>query len=279
MYRARSGISTPQEELTVKRRDFLTTSCVAGAMPLGLASAASAADSDPRQYLELRRYHLHAGPKKGLVGDFLKDVGIPALNRLGVGPVGVFTAMYGPSQPTLYVLMQHPSLESAITLSDRLLADEEFTKSGADFLNAPLSDPMYVRFDRWLMRGFPKMPCIEVPPQTAEKKPRIFELRTYESHSVKAGKKKVEMFNAGGEIAIFRKTGLQPVFFGETLIGPRMPNLTYMVVFDDMVARDAAWKAFVSDPDWATLKTEPQYLDTVSNITDFILRPTGFSQL
>ena len=59
-------------------------------------------------------------------------------------------------------------------------------------------------------------------------KSRILELRIYESHSTKAGQKKIEMFNEGGEIAIFRKTGLRPVFFGETLIGPLMPNLTYM---------------------------------------------------
>ncbi|HID23803.1 MAG TPA: NIPSNAP family protein, partial [Planctomycetaceae bacterium] len=110
-------------------------------------------------------------------------------------------------------------------------------------------------------------------------KPRIFELRTYESHSVKAGKKKVEMFNQGGEIAIFQKTGLQPVFFAETIIGPQMPNLTYMLAFDDMAARDAAWNRFIRDPDWEKLKADPQYKDTVSNITDVILRPAPYSQV
>jgi len=38
-------------------------------------------------------------------------------------------------------------------------------------------------------------------------------------------------------IAIFRRAGLQPVFFGETLIGAKMPNLTYMLVFENMAAR------------------------------------------
>jgi hypothetical protein len=31
------------------------------------------------------------------------------------------------------------------------------------------------------------------------------------------------------EIAIFRKAGLQPVFFGNTLIGQNLPNLAYML--------------------------------------------------
>ena len=87
------------------------------------------------------------------------------------------------------------------------------------------------------------------------------------------------MFNEGGEIAIFRKTGLQPVFFGETLFGPALPNLTYMLVFENMARRDASWDRFRTDPDWLTLREVPIYQNTVSNITDIILRPTPFSQV
>ena len=108
---------------------------------------------------------------------------------------------------------------------------------------------------------------------------RIFELRVYESHSLKAAKKKIAMFNEGDEIAIFRKTGLQPVFFGETLFGPAMPNLTYMLVFDSMETRNKHWDQFRTDPDWLTLREVPIYKDTVSNITDIILQPTSFSQV
>jgi len=87
------------------------------------------------------------------------------------------------------------------------------------------------------------------------------------------------MFNEGGEIAIFKKTGLQPVFFGETLIGPKLPNLTYMLVFDDMVTRDEKWDTFRRDPEWKKLSANPTYKDTVSNITDIILQPARYSQI
>ena len=87
------------------------------------------------------------------------------------------------------------------------------------------------------------------------------------------------MFNGGGELDIFRNVGLTPVFFGETIVGQKLPNLTYMLAFDDMSARDAAWRRFGQDPDWDVLKRDQQYADTVSAITDFILRPTGYSQI
>ena len=87
------------------------------------------------------------------------------------------------------------------------------------------------------------------------------------------------MFNEGGEIDVFRKTGLRPVFFGETLAGPLMPNLTYMLVFDSEESQAEHWDEFRNHPDWLALREDKQYKDTVSNVTDFILRPASFSQI
>jgi len=58
-----------------------------------------------------------------------------------------------------------------------------------------------------------------------------------------------------------------------------MPNLTYMLVFEDMADRDKKWKVFGSSPEWRKLRSNPAYKDTVSTITDIILRPTGYSQI
>ena len=259
----------------MRRREFLTAASLAPIAGVSSLAAASQGGGGEREYLEFRQYRLHVGSKKNLVGNFLRDVGIPAMNRVGIGPVGVFSAVYGPSSPTLYVLLVHKSIASVVNSASLLMADDEYRKAGAEFVNAPLSEPAYVRMESSLMVAFKDMPKLEVP----EKKDRIFELRTYESHSIKAAKKKIEMFNEGGEIAIFRRTGLQPVFFGETLIGPRMPNLTYMLVFDDLPDRDAKWKVFGGDPAWKKLRSDPAYKDTVSNITDFILRPAPYSQI
>jgi hypothetical protein len=58
------------------------------------------------------------------------------------------------------------------------------------------------------------------------------------------------MFTDQGEIDIFKRLGFKPVFWGETVIGPLRPNLTYMVSFDDLDAKNAHWKAFGGDPQW-----------------------------
>ena len=260
----------------MKRRSFVAAAGAVAAAPFS-SVAALAPGKDDRQYLELIVYHTHVGERRDRVAAFYRDVALGAYERLGIGPVGVFTVLYGANQPSLYVLIPHTSLESAASAPARLRKDPAYLQEGAAFLDAPLSDPAYVRQERQLMLAFADMPEIEFPRGLGAS--RIFELRIYESHSIKAGQKKIEMFNEGGEIGVFRKTGLNPVFFGETIFGPLMPNLTYMLAFDSMETRDKNWRQFVDHPEWHALRDDPQYQNTVSNISDIMLRPTSFSQI
>jgi hypothetical protein len=130
------------------------------------------------------------------------------------------------------------------------------------------------------MAAFAGMPRLEVPDGAKAGRPRLLELRTYESHSERAHLKKVEMFDTG-EIGLFRRTGLTPVFFGRTLVGPRMPNLTYMLVFDDMADHDRSWGTFVNHPEWKEMSAKPGYTDKeiVSGIRRTFLVPAPGSQI
>ena len=267
----------------MKRRSFVkSTLAAAGAgslAPFMSAFAAEKSDS-PREFYELRLYHLRRGPKQKLFDDFYREAAVPAMNRNGIGPVGVFHVMAGPDSPTAYVLIPHASLDSFGASTDRVRADSQYQKAGAAFINAEAGDPAYVRVESSLLAAFAGFPKIEVPALAKDQKPRLFELRTYESHSKKASKKKMEMFNTG-EIEIFKRAGLAPVFFGETLIGTKLPNLTYMLVFESMAAREANWGKFGSDPDWKKLSQTPGYTDAeiVSNISNLFLRPASYSQI
>jgi hypothetical protein len=190
----------------------------------------------------------------------------------------VFDLFIGPDSPTKYVLLSYPSMNEFGASRDALRNHEGILKS--EFNQATPASPAFVRVESSLFRAFKTMPKLEVPAATAAKKGRMFELRIYESHSEKAHLKKVEMFDEG-EIPIFRKTGLAPVFFGEALIGSRLPNLTYMLTFENMAERDRNWGTFGGDPEWRKLSSTPGYTDPeiVTNISSVFLRPTSYSQL
>lgn len=251
------------------------------AVPQGTKAAASAAG---KQLLELRTYRFTSNAKLEAFDQFLAQSAVPALNRAGIRPVGVFRLRQADNPKLgleadgldLYVLLPHNSPESFLLMIDRLAADADFTQAAEALLMAPKSDPAYARFESSLLLAFDEMPRVEVPTRAPT---RLMQLRIYESHNDERALRKIHMFNEGGEIAIFRRCGLTAVFFGQALIGSKLPNLTYMVSFENEAAMNKAWATFGKDPDWQRLRTDESYLDTVSNITNLVLRPATSSQI
>jgi hypothetical protein len=267
----------------MKRREFLTTTTAASALALGggnVLEAQGQGKESGREYYELRRYHMQSGPQTKLTDKYVAEALIPGLNRLGMKPVGAFNLYLGPETPTLYVLIPGSSAETLVHAEFQLSKDEEYRKAGEAFLKAPAKEPAYERMDSSLMIAFEGFPKLTLPPVTASHGSRVFQLRTYESPGMEDHRTKVEMFHKG-EFDIFQKAGFWNVFFGDTLVGSRLPNLTYMLSFPDLAQLEAKWTAFQTDPDWKKLAATPAYSfeSIVSNITSMILKPTSYSQI
>lgn len=269
----------------MKRRTFLTSSLAASAIAAAapasrLLAAQGAMEGKGREFYQLRRYHLNSGPQRKLCDDYFRDALIPALNRLNVSPVGVFDLTIGPETPSIFVLMPSMSAEALLTVENRLAQDSEYMKAGDAFLNAPAKEPPFDRMASSFLLAFEKWPKLIPPPGAANHAPRIFELRIYEGATDQDHKRKVEMMQ-GGESEIFTKAGVTQVFYSDTLIGDRLPNLTYMLAFDDLADRDKKWAAFRASSDWKSYSTQPRYAfeAIVSNINNFILTPTAYSQI
>jgi len=274
-----------QGEPDMDRRSFVGGSLGAALGPTLAAGAhadpqgtsASGAAARP-QIFELRRYQFRFGPMEMRYAEYAKNALVPALNRAGIKPVGAFSVSMGPDTPAVYILLPHPNAESVVTLASRITADAEYRQAATSFRSLPVNDPPYVRRQSNLLVAFESTPVIEVPTSVPS---RLFELRTYESHNETAGLKKIEMFEKGGEIGIFRRVGVLPVFFGRDVVGAHLPSLTYMVAFADSAAREKAWAAFRDDAEWGKLRATPglSNADIVTNITATLLRPTDYSQI
>ena len=198
-----------------------------------------------QEFYQLRTYTLRTGPQLALTQGYFERALIPALNRLAMAPVGAFKLDIGPETPTYYVLIPASSAEALVALDARLGKDTEYVKAASGFRDAPASAPAFMRAERSLLSAFAGWPKMVAP----KKEKRVFQLRTYESPSQVAHTRKVQMFNEA-EIEIFTRTGLTPVFFGDTLIGTRMPSLTYMLTFADTAELTEKWAAFSADPAW-----------------------------
>ena len=258
------------------RRQFLQSSLAASALTLTGDAIAQAPKGTP-QFYELRKYHLQSGPQTKMTQAYFADALIPALNRMGITPVGAFSLDFGPEIPTYYLLLPSSSVETLVTADLTLAKDDAFMKAAAPYWNAPAASPAFNRIESQLMRAFPGWPTL-TPPDTKAK--RIFQLRTYESPTYHDHVVKVDMFH-NGEFDFFAKAGCGQVFYGDTLIGGRLPSLTYMLIFPDTAALEKCWATFSADPDWKKLASSPKYAfePTVSNISNLILKPLPCSQI
>jgi hypothetical protein len=265
----------------MKRRHFLAGTVAASAFAMTESRPAQAqAAGSGREFYLLQRYGLQSGPQSKLAEDYFSNALIPALQRMGMGPIGAFRLEIGPETPALYLLIPGTPLEGLATLDLRLAGDADFLKAAEPFWNATAAAPAFLRVESSLLAAFAGWPKVTPPPAAATKGKRIFQLRTYESPSHGEHVRKVEMFHSG-EFDIFVKAGLHPVFFGDTLVGSRMPNLTYMLSLTDVAELDAKWDLFRNDPNWKKLSSSPRYAydQIVTNVTNLILSPLGCSQI
>jgi len=260
-----------QNGVQMLRRTFISASAAVGLYAEPPAGAPSA-------YFHLLYVYLRTGSQVDRTRQYLRDVFLPAARRAGLGPLGFFSPVLGEHSPFVLSLASYPSLASFQEVHNRFVEDKDFQKGIAEYDN--IQDPPYLRMESSLLRAFDGMPALEVPANDGKRAARIFEMRTYESVNEKASLRKIKMFE-DGEIGIFRRLGMTPVFFGQTIVGRNLPSLTYMLTFDDLASRDKLWRSFGADPEWQKLRVQPGLSDaeTVSNISNAILSPLPFSPM
>ena len=212
-----------------------------------LPSRAAAAAAGSPQYYELRIYSTHSTAQQQRINDYWQHAAVPAYNRLGVQPVGIFTGPEDSATNQIYVLIPCDSIEIFSAIPARLAADTTYQKAAAEYLSAPKSNPAYDRFESSLLVAFDGMKHLAVPP--ADQKPNVFELRTYLSPGENQGLNKIQMFESG-EITTMKEVGLAPVFYGRTVVGAHMPCLTYMTCGVNADEHKKHWSAFSAAPVW-----------------------------
>ena len=235
-----------------------------------------------QEFYAIRIYHLKTAGQEAHLDTYLQTALLPALHRMGITDIGVFKPIGNDTAAirSVYVLIPFKSMEQYAGLTNALDKDQQYKTAGKDYIEAPYDNPPYIRMESILLQAFPDMPRHAVP--TALQSPRgqrVYELRSYEGPTERYYANKVQMFNAGGEIPLFKRLHFNAVFYAGVLAGAHMPNLMYMTSFDNMAAREQHWKDFSADPFWKKLVAEPQYQHNVSHVDIVFLHPAAYSDL
>jgi len=241
----------------------------------------SFSQSRSQTFYEIKVYHYESLDQGKTIDEYLRDAFLPALHRNGIKNIGVFKPVGNDTltDKRIYVLIPFKSPKVFAKLPDLLAKDGKLDADGKNYLEAAYNKAPYKRMESIFVKGFDDMPFMQLPSLTNELSKRIYELRSYEGPTEKMYARKVEMFNKGGEIKLFKRLDFNAVFYGSVIAGSRMPNLMYMTAFEDMPARDAHWKSFSASPEWKELSAIEYYKRTVSKNEIVLLNPTSYSEI
>ena len=235
----------------------------------------------PREFYELRTYRFKTREQEERTENYLQRALLPALHRAHIKKIGVFKPVETDSTfgKKLIVLIPFGSLDEFEKLTGTLEKDKQYHADGKEYIDAAFDNPPYTRVEKTILKAFTGMPNLAVPDLKNPVTERVYELRSYEGHTEKISRNKIQMFNAGDEVGLFKRLGFNAVFYAEVVSGSTMPNLMYLTTFENQTSRDAHWKAFGDDPQWKKLVAMPEYQHNVSkNVTRFF-RPTTYSDL
>ena len=232
-----------------------------------------------REFYQLTVYYFNSSEQEQALDKYLQQALLPALHKMKIANVGVFKSLANDTATakSLYVLVPVKSLEMVTNIAAKLAADKDYQAAGVDYINAVYKTPPYARMETILLQAFSLAPKMQLPALKGDRKERVYELRSYESATEKIFANKVQMFNEGDEIGLFKRLNFNAIFYAEVIAGSKMPNLMYMTSFENKADRDAHWKTFVDDPYWKKLSAMPEYQNNVSHIDIMFLRPTGYS--
>jgi len=232
-----------------------------------------------REFYQLSVYHFKSAEQEKVLDNYFQNALLPALHRMKINNVGVFKSWANDTvaDKLIYVFIPLKSLEMVSELPSKLKEDAAYVSAGTGYLDAAYNNPPYLRMETILLRAFPLAPRMQLPSLQSAKKDRVYELRSYESPTEKKFENKVQMFNQGDEIGLFKRLNFNAIFYSEVIAGSKMPNLMYMTSFENKSARDEHWKTFGSDPYWKNLSSMPEYQNNVSHIDITFLYPADYS--
>ncbi len=266
----------------MKKNFFLATARIF--LVILLLNSLSSFDNATRKGREIYRitvYHFANAGQEKVLDTYLQHALIPSLHRLKVEKVGVFKPLTNDTAAVkqVYVLVPMTSVDMLTKIADGLEKDKAYQDAAVEYVNAVHTAPPYTRMETILLQSFELAPKMQLPTLKSDKKDRVYELRSYESATEKIYKNKVQMFNQGDEIGLFKRLNFNAVFYAEVIAGSKMPNLMYMTSFENMDDRNSHWKTFVDDPYWKKLSAMPEYQHNVSHIDIILMHPADYSDL
>jgi hypothetical protein len=234
---------------------------------------------DKSEFYRITVYHFTNSEQEQMLDMYLQNALLPALHKNKFQHIGVFKPIANDTaaDKKVYVYVPSKTMEALTNVEDLIYTHSASKKVAQPYLAAAFDKPPFARYEQILMKAFRMAVTMNLPVLKSPKAEHVYELRSYESATDGLYINKVHMFNEGHEIELFKKLNFNAVFYADVLFGGRMPNLIYMTSFENMVEREAHWKAFGSSPEWKAMSSSPFYQHNVSKADIILMHAAAYS--
>jgi hypothetical protein len=238
------------------------------------ALGSAAGDQNKSPLVVARNYFLKSGSQPERLHDFLKKVLLPQLAHSPMGPPIILDALIAAHMPQVMTLLGFRSVEQWRAAEEKLAGLSSYREALDQWEHG--EDGPYEEYSERLLDAAQFSPPL--PVAQGNDQPRIFELRVYHSPTSRQLAALNDRFE-GKEIGIFHRNGIHPILYTNAITGDHLPNLTYLIPFDSLAAREKAWTAFAADPEWVKVRAESvQKFGQISSVIEMsIWRATSYS--
>src|ERR1700750_103410 len=120
-------------------------------------------NKDKREYYRVTIYHFKSEDQKKELDAYLGNALLPALHKLGIKNVGVFTPIANDTVADKRIVMIYPirSLAEIMELSGKLSKDEAYQTTGKKFIDAAYNESAYTRMENLILYAFPDAPVLQ----------------------------------------------------------------------------------------------------------------------
>lgn len=180
--------------------------------------------------------HVHA---------YLGGAVLPVLKRIHDGPKMFLDAIVAPHRPQILFLSAFSSFDEMLEVQGTLAAHPGIRQARASLESADV--PIFDQVQSQVLIAAQE--SFRSPGGRNRLENGVLELRSYSAPAWREG-------SPARVSAIFERAGIHPILNASAAASEHLPQLTYLIPFADLAARQEAWARLEADAEWIGLQRE-----------------------
>lgn len=227
----------------IDRRGLLSWVGASAAGALGPRLSRAAARAQTPGVVTVESFSVADAEQMPRLHAYVSGTVLPLLQQMGSGPAMSMEALVAPQSPQVLLLTAFSSFEEMLATRGRIAADRSVQNRRAELESAGVL--LDVRSQ--VLTG--KLDATRFLGDSDPQKTGIFEIRSYHCSGWQ-GKP------PSGITAAFHRAGIHPVVDAASAAGEHIPQFTYVIPFESLAEREAAWSRLAADRAWIALERD-----------------------